>query len=88
MHQIPFKALLWPVVITLALLFGTGIFAIKKPEYSCFKGKSIHFDDKITVVSVGNFRVNAYPLVHDCDPEDRYDPTKIQPCGYQTFCNI
>lgn len=88
MHQIPFKALLWPVVISLALLFGTGIFAVKKPTYSCFKGKSIHFDKKVEVVTLGNFHVYTYPLSHDCEPEDRYDPLKIKPCGYQTYCNI
>lgn len=86
MMQVGLKALLWPVMIALALLFGTGIFEIKKPEYACFSGKSISFQEKVPVLSVGSFNVNAYPLIHDCEPDDRYDPETTYKCAYQTYC--
>lgn len=88
MHQVPFKALLWPLAITLALLFGTGIFAIKKPTYSCIGGKTIHFDKKVEVITLGTFHVYAYPIRHDCDEKDRYDPLKFKPCGDKAWCTI
>lgn len=85
MTQVGLKTLLWPVVIALALLFGTGIFEIKKPEYSCVGGKAIHFDEKVEVITLGTFHVYAYPLRHDCEEKDRYNPETTYKCG-DTFC--
>lgn len=81
MHQIPFKAMLWPVIILILVLFGIGVLQIKRPEYACFNGKNIHFNEKVEIVSIGALRINAFPLMYDCVEEDRYDPEKFKLCG-------
>lgn len=72
--------------IIIFLLFAIGMIRIEKSDYGCFKGKKLRFDDKVTVIDVGSFKLYAYPLVSDCPEEDRYNPETVYKCGYQTFC--
>lgn len=86
MTQFGIKAVLFPLIIAGVLLFATGIVQIKKPDYSCFTGKRIRLGEKVEVVTLGSFHLYAYPIRHDCEPEDRFEPGKYYKCGYNNWC--
>ena len=86
MTQVGLKMLIWPLVIITVLVFAIGLVEIKKPTYSCFSGKEIHFDKKVEVITLGNFHAYVYPIRHDCDEEDRYDPKTMYKCGVGAYC--
>lgn len=83
-------ALVKPLLIALAvigvLLYVLGVISYDKPDYACFRGRSLRFDERVEVARIGSLALNTYPLRHDCPEDERYDPAEYERCGFQTFC--
>lgn len=80
------RPFLGAIGIIILLLFIIGVFRIEKPTYGCFHGRTLHFTERVEVLSIGVFHVYAYPLISDCPADEQYDPETVYNCGYNTFC--
>ena len=80
------KPFLIAVGVIIFLFFAIGVIKIEKPEYGCLTGKKLRFAEKTEVISVGSFRMYAYPIVADCPEDDRYDPQTVYKCGTAQYC--
>lgn len=60
------------------LLFAVGIVRFEKQDFECLGRWQYKFGEKVEVVRIRWFVVNAYPLRRECPADLQYDPEDLQ----------
>lgn len=73
----PFKVIAFAFGLLFLMLLTTGIIQFKKEPYGCLGKWDYGFREKVEVVHIGAFRMNAYPITRECPADQQYDPSKV-----------